>query len=155
MNLSISLGPIFHLQNPLENRFWDSQNCWYYKGPLEVIWSHFLFKNLKPTTQESAQMVFEYLQKWRLHNLSGLSVPGLRYYHSRKKSLQIFLRKRVCFPLYPSPSVLLLGTTQKVLTLSSLHVFIYINKSSSQAFSSGWTVLEISAFIHRRDAPVP
>lgn len=156
MNLSINPGLIFHLQNKIENRLWDSQNGWYYEGPLEVIWSHCLLKNLKPSSQDHVQMVFECLQGWRLHKLSGLFMPWLRHYCSRKKSFPIFLRKLVCFSLCPLPFVLLVGTTQKMLTSSSFHVFIYIDKISSQVFfSSGWTVLELLALLHGRDDPVP
>jgi len=54
--------------------FWRSSRPTYplTQGPLE------------PAPQDHVQVAFQYLQGWRLHNLSGQPVPGLSHPHSEK-----------------------------------------------------------------------
>ena len=54
--------------------------------------------------QDHTQMVLEYFQGWRLHNLSGECVPVLSRPHSRKVFPDV--------PREPLPIVLSLGTTE-------------------------------------------
>lgn len=71
-----------------------------------------------------------------------------------KKSFLIFLRKRV-FQFVPIAFCSLSGNYSEDADFI-LHVFVNIDKISSQAFSSsGRTVLELSGFLHSRAALVP
>ena len=67
--------------------------------------------------QDCVQTAFDYLQEWRLHNLSGQLVPVLRHPHSEKSFFLMFRQNLLCFRLCPSPLVLSLGTTEKSLAL--------------------------------------
>jgi len=40
--------------------------------------------HLELVAQDHPQMDFEYLQAWRIHNLSGQPVPALSHPHSKK-----------------------------------------------------------------------
>ena len=40
--------------------------------------------HLKKAAQDHVQIAFEYLQGWRLHNLSGQPVPVLGHPHNKK-----------------------------------------------------------------------
>ena len=76
--------------------------------------------HLQPLAQDQFQMVFEYLQPWRLHKLSGQPVPVLGHPHS-KMCFLMFRQSLSCFSLCPLPLVLSLHTTEKNLALSPLH----------------------------------
>lgn len=82
--------------------------------------------------QQAAQdhdQVFEYLQGWRLHNLSGQSVTGLGHPHT-ENSFLLFRGNLPSFTLCPLALLLSLGTTGKGLVLSSLHPPVrYLNTS--------------------------
>lgn len=85
-------------------------------GPLEVSLRQ---GYLEPVAQDYIQMASECLQRWRVRNLPGKSVPVLAHHHS--KSFLMFRGKLLCFRLCTLPMVLLLGTTEKVLVTSSSH----------------------------------
>jgi len=100
------------------------------EGTSGVIWSTPPLKqgHLEQAVQDHVQAVFEYLQGWRLHHLPGQPVPVLGHSHSEKvfpdvqREPPVFLRGNLlCFSLCPLPLVLSLGTTEKYLSLSSLH----------------------------------
>ena len=85
------------------------------------------------------QMAFEYLQGWRLRNLSGQPVPVLSHPHS-KKVLPAVLREPPVFQSVPAASGPVTGHHWKepgsVLFAPSLQVFMYIDKISlSRLFS--------------------
>ena len=77
--------------------------------------------HLEPAGQDHVQTAFEYLQGGRLHNLLWLLVPVFRYPCS-KELFPIFRVNFLCFNLCPLPLVLSLGTTEKSLAPSSLHL---------------------------------
>jgi len=114
----------------------DSQNGWCWKAPLEVIWSNSLLKQgyLEPVAQGCVQTAFEYLQGWRLHNLSGQPVPVLGHPDSKKVFPDV-QRQPPVFQLVPIASGP--GTRHhwkepgSVLFALSLQVFIYIDKIPS------------------------
>lgn len=67
---------------------------------------------LEHMAQDCVQAILEYLQKRRLHNFSGQSVPVLSLLHSKEFLPHIrgsFLSIRFC----PLPLVLLSGSTEK------------------------------------------
>jgi len=107
--------------------------------------------HLGPVVQDRDQMV----QGWRLHHLSRKLVPVLGHPHSETMFPDI---QKVCDCLCSLPLVLLVGTTEKSLDPSSLHPsFRHLSTlmRCPWTFSPpGWTVPALSAFLHRRDAPV-
>lgn len=60
----------------------ESQNGRGWQGPLGATWSNPLLKH--GHSEQIAQVAFEDLQEWRLHNLSGQPVPVLHHMHSRE-----------------------------------------------------------------------
>ena len=58
--------------------------------------------HLDTVAQDHVQMGSEYLQGWRLHNISGQPIPVLCHLHSKK----VFRRHLLCFSVCPSPLVL-------------------------------------------------
>jgi len=74
---------------------------------------------LQGQLEQAAQVGSEYLQEWRLHNLSGqpMPVPGHPYGEKVFSCVQNELRG---FSLYPLPLVLSLDTTEKSLSLQVL-----------------------------------
>lgn len=93
-----------------------TQNGCCKKGPLEVIWSHLLLRqgHLESVVQDHVPEVFEHLQGWTLHSLSGQSS---------------------C--LWP----LSLGTTEKNLTPTFMHppfryLYVFIRPPLTLVFSN-------------------
>lgn len=84
-----------------------------------IIWSYTLLKqdHLSAVAQDNL-VVFEHLQVWRLHSLPGQSLPVLSH-PRRKKCFLMFRRSFLCFTFCPLPLVLLQGTTESSLMLSS------------------------------------
>jgi len=68
--------------------------------------------------EDHVQAGLEYLQRRRLHNLSGQPVPVLVTLRGKKFFL-MFRRNFLCFSLCPLSLVLSLGTTEKSLAPSS------------------------------------
>lgn len=69
----------------------ESQNFSGWKGPLEITQSKLPAKTdcLQKVAQETVQTGSEYLQKRRLHNLSGKPVPVLCCPHSKEDFSQV------------------------------------------------------------------
>ena len=97
--------------------------------------------------QDCVYIAFEYLQGGSFHSLPGQPVPVLGHPHS-KKCFLIFRGNIPCFSLCSLPLDLSLGTTEKSLALSSLHLpfsYLYMLTRSPWAFSPlGWTVTALS-----------
>ena len=64
----------------------------------------------EPLAQDRAQTAFEYLQGWRLHNLSGQPVPGLGHRHSEI----VFPDVQREPPVFPSVLIVSGPVTRKV-----------------------------------------
>lgn len=62
---------------------WQVQQSWtssVWKGPPDILWSNsslFHQGHLEPFAQDHVQVALEYLQRWRLHNLSGWPMQTL------------------------------------------------------------------------------
>ena len=90
--------------------------------------------HLQQAPQDLIQVGFEYLQRTRIHNLSGKPVPGVHHLRVRMFFL-IFSWNFLCFSLCPSPVVLSLGTTEDsgpILLTPTLKIFIRTYKVPSQ-----------------------
>lgn len=103
--------------------------------------------HLEPVAWEHTQMAFEYFQGPRIHNFPGQPVLG----HLQSKRVSwCFSENLLCFSLC---------TTEKSLIPTSLQPlcrYLWTLIRSLRAFSSpGWWESALSAFPHRRDAPVP
>lgn len=101
--------------------------------------------------QQAAQdhdQVFECLQGWRLHNLSGQPVAGLGHSHSENHFL-LFTGNLPSFTLCPLALLLSLGMTGRGLVLSSLHPpFRYLNTSVRSHLECSLLLFEWSQLSH-------
>lgn len=110
----------------------ESQNGWAWKGFLKVTWSSLLIKqiHLEPVVQDSVQLGFDCLHRWRLHHHSGQPAPVERCFQRLEWN-------HPCFHLCPLLLVLSLDATGKSLTESSSHaplkVSIYIDKIPTES----------------------
>lgn len=91
----------------------ESWNVQGWRGPLEVISSNALLKqsHQELSAQDYIQIVFQYLQEGRLHNVFGQPRPVLCHCHSKR----VFRHSLLYFSLSPLPLILSLGTTDLVL----------------------------------------
>lgn len=98
------------------HRITGSHIVWGWKGPLEIIWSKPLLKqgHLEQAAQDHIHTTFEYLQGGRLQHLCGQPVTFFSDSHSEKVFPNV-----LCFSV--CHCLLLLGTTEHSLALSSLH----------------------------------
>ena len=110
--------------NHLRKLLTDSRNhriievgsdLWRSLGPTPLLKKGYL----KLVAQDHVQMSFEYLQGWRLRNLSGQAVQVLSHPHSEKMFPDIQGEPPV-FQFVPLPLVLSLGTTKKSLASPSM-----------------------------------
>ena len=115
--------------------------------------------DLQQAAQDVVQVGFEYLQRRRLHNLPGQSVPVLWHPLSKEVLPRVQLKRPMLqsVPVAPCPVA---GHHWKesgpILLTPSLQIFIGIYKHPLSALSSsGWTSPDPSASPGRRDAPVP
>lgn len=92
----------------------NSQNYWGWKGNLEIIQPNPLLKqaNLEQVAQDHIQPGLEYLQRRRLHNLSGHPGPALCHPES-KEAFPRIQTELLCFSWCPLPLVPSLGTSEK------------------------------------------
>jgi len=100
------------------------RDLWRASGPTSLIKQG---HHLELVVQDPVQLAFDYLQGWRLHDFSGQPVPVLGHLHSEKVFPDVQKEPPV-FGLCPLPLILLLGTTVKSLSSSSLHspsIFVY------------------------------
>jgi len=61
------------------------RNLWRSSSPIPLLRQ----SHLEPVAPENVQMAFEYLQRWRLHNLPGPPMPVLSHPHSKKVFLDV------------------------------------------------------------------
>lgn len=76
----------------------ESGNGWGWKALFKVIMFNPLLKqcHLEQVAQGSVQLSFEYLHRWRLHNLPGQPVSAFNHSHNRK----LFSYVQVGFPFF-------------------------------------------------------
>jgi len=91
----------------------ESQNNWGWKRPLKVICTLPKQGHLELAAQDRVQVGLEYLQWWRLHSLSGKSVPVLGHPHN-KKVFPCVLTEPPVFPFVPITSSAVTGNHRKV-----------------------------------------
>lgn len=138
------------LEMPSRNfkqRITELQNGWGEKEPLEIIWSSLQFKqvHLELIDQDHIQATFP---RRRLYSF-GQPVP-LFFYQMVRKCFLIFRGSLTYFSLCPLPVLLWQGPGSPLFE-SSLQVLKDIDKIPHEP-SPGWTVLVLSAFLHRSDA---
>lgn len=77
----------------------ESENGWGWKGPLEIIWSNPLLKQvpLEEVVQDHVLVGFEYLQR-RSHNLSGQLASV--FSHPHRKEVLPHIRICATWPLF-------------------------------------------------------
>jgi len=115
-NCSISLS--FPQLISTQNCFTVSQNCRGWKGPQEIKSSPLVTAGtLQQVAQVGIQMGLEYLQRRRLHRLSGQPVP-VSVTLTIKKFFCVLIWNFLCTSFRPLLPVLLLHTTEKSLASS-------------------------------------
>jgi len=150
-SLAVLPAHLTSLQNTVEERAFDQRHQYresVFHRLIEVgrdIWglscpTSLLKKgHLKPVAQDHVQMAFEYLQGWRLHNISGQPVPVLGHPHSEKVFPDV-QRQPPVFQFVPVASCLVTRHHWKesgsVLFALSLQVCIHVDETSPSAFSS-------------------
>jgi len=101
------------------------RHFWRSSGPISLLHQG----HLEPVAQDHVQTAFEYLQGWRLHNLSGQPVPQPRHPHSEKVFPDVQTEPSA-FQLLPIASGPVPRHDQdepgSVLFAPSFQVFIYI-----------------------------
>jgi len=83
--------------------------------------------HLEQAAQDFVQVGLEFLQRRRLHNVPGQSVPGL--HHPQSEFFLMFRWNFLCFSLCPLPLVLSLDTTEE-------KMLVYLNPRWLNAKSS-------------------
>ena len=83
----------------------ETQNCWGWKGPLEIIQSNAPAKagSLDQAAQVGIQVGLKCLQRRRLHYISGQPVPVLCHPYCEEVLTHIY-HNFLCFSLWPFPS---------------------------------------------------